>query len=169
MCKVTHKLNYLAVVLGLIFCTGFKHPFYLGVIDLKYNNTRSCFEGSVKLFTSDLEDALSKLEGKKIDLIHPADTARVNQLLKTYLMKRLTFQCNNQALPYTYLGYEREQEAIWLYLETKTTQAPKTLILTNSLLYDYLKDQMNIAHVEMFGQSKSSKAVNPIKTHVFDF
>lgn len=169
MCKVTHKLNYLAVVLGLIFCTGFKHPFYLGVIDLKYNNSRSCFEGSVKLFTSDLEDALSKIEGKKIDLIHPTDTARVNQLLKTYLMKRLSFQCNNQALPYTYLGYEREQEAIWLYLETKTASAPKHFTIHSTLLYDFLKDQMNIAHIEINGKNQSLKTLNPEKILDFEF
>jgi len=49
-----------SLIFILFFCLAFKHPFYLGVIDLKYNSTEKSIQGSIKLFTNDFENALKK-------------------------------------------------------------------------------------------------------------
>ena len=54
----------------IIFLFAFKHPFYLGVVDLKFNEKDKVMQGSVKLFTNDFEAALKKLLKKPIDLIN---------------------------------------------------------------------------------------------------
>lgn len=155
--------------LGLLILFGFKHPFYLSVTELKYNNRQMVFEGSVKLFSNDLETALQKLNGKKVDVINSKNTSEINSLLSEYLHKRLVIKSESNLIEYKLIGYEREQEAIWVYFESKKCVKPKYLTIENGLLYDFIKDQMNIIHVEIGDRKSSLKATNPEKIFKFDF
>jgi hypothetical protein len=148
---------------------SFKHPFYLSVTDLKYNAKESTLEGSVKLFTNDLETALKKIHHKTIDLINPTDTALTQQLLEAYLEKRLSIKINDEEKKIDLLGFEREQEAIWIYVAFKKCQLPKKVSIKNSLLFDYIKEQSNIIHLEVNGEKKSIKLNNPETLARFDF
>lgn len=145
------------------------HPFYLSVTDLKYNEKEKALQGTVKIFVNDLEDALSKIHPKRVDLINPRDTAQVTKILNDYLQTRLTMSVNNKPLPYKLLGFEHEGEAIWLYLEAGNSPVPKRIDVSNSILCDFLKDQSNIVHVEVKGEKKSLKANCPDKEMVFEF
>lgn len=156
-------------LLLLFFTCAFKHPFYLSVCDLKYNAKEQALQGSVKLFTNDLEDALKKLENKPIDLIHPKDTAATNKLLFLYLQKRLHFTINGKSLTYTMLGFEQEQEAVWIYVEIPKCPAPKKVEIENTLLYDFISGQSNIVHLEVGNQQKSLKVDCPDKKLTFEF
>ncbi len=153
----------------LLILFGFKHPFYLSVTELKYNHKQMVMEGSVKLFTNDLETALQKLSGKKVDLINSKNTAEIAGLLSDYILKRLIIKVEGKIVKYKYLGYEREQEATWIYFESQKCNKPKQIILENSLLYDFIKEQMNIVHTEVDGQKRSLKVTNPEKVLKFDF
>jgi hypothetical protein len=153
-------------LLAVFLVFGFKHAFYLGVCDFKYNGKEKILEGSIKLFISDLENALTKLEGKKVDLIHPKDSLLLAKTLKTYLKKRLILEVNGQKLEYEYLGFEKEEEVCWLYLEAKKCPLPKKVVITNTLLYDFLAQQINIVNIEVTSKKKSLKVVNP-ETKIF--
>lgn len=156
-------------LLILFFAFAFKHPFYLSVTDLKYNAKERALQGSVKIFTNDLEDALRKLENKPIDLINPKDTAAINKILFSYLQKHLSFKINGKPLSYTMLGFEHEQEAIWIYIESAKCPLPKKVEIENSLLYDFISSQSNIVHLEVNGKRKSLKADCPEKVLRFEF
>jgi hypothetical protein len=145
------------------------HPFYLSVCDLKYNPSINKLEGTVKLFTNDLEDALKRLEQKPVDLIHPKDKNETLAMLSSYLKARLEFKEKDKTLAYALLGYELEEESIWLYFESLPCPEPKTITIENSLLYDFLKEQINIINVALRGQKKSWKLNCPEKTVVFEF
>lgn len=68
-----------------------------------------------------------------------------------------------------FVGYEREEESIWAYLEIKKVNTPKTLSINTKLLYDYLPSQVNIVHAEVNGNKKSSKVTNPDSKVEFSF
>lgn len=153
----------------LFFLVSFKHPFYLSVTELKYNSSQGVLQGSVKLFINDIEDALKKINGKTTDLVNPVDTPKTNEILKTYLQKRFLIKVNGVDKTYELLGFEKEQEAIWLYIELKNCPPPKKLDLENSILYDYIKEQTNIVHVDMNGETKSSKVTYPERSLGFNF
>lgn len=161
------KLICFCCLLSVFF--SFKHAFYLSVTDLKYNLTEKALQGSVKVFTNDLESALKKIEGKTIDLINPKDTAKTQKILEGYLKKRLILKINGQQKNYNLLGFEKEQESIWLYIELKDCPLPKKVEIENTLLYDYIKDQTNIIHMEIKTQKKSLKVSKPEKFSVFEF
>lgn len=153
----------------IIILFSFKHPFYLSVTDLKYNARESTLEGSVKLFTNDLETALKKIHGKTVDLINPTDTLQTQQILKEYLEKHLTVHINDEVKKMDLLGFEREQEAIWMYVEFEKCRLPKKVSIQNSLLFDYIKEQSNIIHLEVKGEKKSFKLNNPEMLASFEF
>lgn len=152
----------------IIFCTASKHPFYLSVTDLKYNEKEKVLQGSVKMFTNDLEDALKKIYRQPVDLINTKDTVGTRKLLIDYLKKRLSIQVNGSIKNYELIGFEREQEAVWLYIEAKNCPPPKKIGFENTLLYDFLKEQMNIVHLEVGEQKKSLKVNYPEKQMAFD-
>ncbi len=153
----------------VILLTGFKHPYYLSVTDLKYNPTEKRVQGSVKIFTNDLENALKKSLKYPVDLINLKDTSKTKKLLQDYLYKHLLFTVNNQKLNYHLLGFEREQENVFIYIESEKSPLPKSVLISNSLLYDAIKEQSNIVHFEVKGQKKSSKVSFPVKELKFEF
>jgi len=169
------KLNFkrsktllITLVAGLVLM-GLKHPFYLSVTDLKYNEREATLQGSVKIFVNDLEDALTKINKKPVDLIHPKDAAATNKMLFGYLETHLEISLNSKKYEYYFIGFEREQEAVWLYIEIKKCPLPKKVEIKNSILYDFLKEQSNIVHMEVRGEKKSSKVNCPEKVMSFGF
>lgn len=137
------------------------HPFYLSVTELKYNAPKKTIEVSCKMFTNDFEDALKKTCGKPIDILNPNNKAEVEKVLFEYVKKRLNIAINNKPVSLNYIGYEKEEEAIWTYMEITGCELPKTIAIDNKLLYDYLKEQINIVHCEVGTFKESSKVVNP--------
>jgi hypothetical protein len=159
-------------VLGLliiIFLFGFKHPFYLGVVDLKFNLNEKALQGSVKLFTNDFEASLKKLHKKPIDLINVKDKEATTKIVSDYLKGRLKIKVNDKELNYKLIGFENEAEAIWMYIEFEKSEVPKKIEIENALLYEHLKDQINIVHVEVNNSKKSLKVTNPEKNIKFVF
>lgn len=148
---------------------SFSHPFYLSVTDLKYKASEKTMQASVKVFVNDLETALKKINQKPIDLLHPKDTVQLNKVLATYLAKHLTFKLNSEIKLFDFIGFEIEQEAIWMYLEYNNCPSPKKVEIENSLLYDFIKEQSNILKLEVNGKNQSSKVSYPDKLLHFEF
>jgi hypothetical protein len=155
--------------LTLFLFSAFKHPFYLGVTDLKYNSSEKSVQGSIKLFTNDFENALKKDTKQPVDLINTKDKEAVKKIITDYLTKHFNLKLNGEAKSYTVIGFEREQEAVFTYIEFKNCETPKTVEIENSLLYDSFKEQMNIVHFDLNGTKKSVKVNNPDKKITFNF
>lgn len=137
------------------------HPYYLSVTELKYNAAEKTMAVSCKMFTNDLEEAIKRSSGKSTDLLNPKDKKEVDRELTEYICKRLLLTIDGKACSLKYLGYEKEEDCIWTYLEIEKITKPKDLKIQNSLLYDYLKEQINIVHVEVGTFKESSKVSNP--------
>ncbi len=56
-----------------------------------------------------------------------------------------------------------------MYIEFGKSFSPKKVEIENTLLYEHLKDQMNIVHIEVNNSKKSLKVSNPEKKLKFDF
>lgn len=169
------RLSFIKVVftvclfISLFFFSAFKHPFYLGVADLKYSETEKSIQGSVKLFTNDFETILKKNYKQSIDLINTKDKESTKKIITDYISKHFTLKLNGELKNFTVIGYEREEEAVFTYIEFKNCEPAKTIDVDISLLYDSFKEQMNIVHFELNGIKKSVKVNNPDKKVVFNF
>ncbi len=145
------------------------HPFYLGVTDLNYKPKEQTIQGTVKLFTNDLETALGKINKKKVDLFHVTDTATTHTLLSLYLKTHLSMELNSKARSFDFIGFEKEEEATLLYIEFKNCEYPERMQLKNRLLYDFLPAQTNIVRISIHDSFQSLKAINPESDFLFDF
>lgn len=124
---------------------------------------------SVKLFTNDAEEALKKIYLKPIDLINGKDKEGIQKILEDYIQKHLMIKPDGKILTFKIIGYEKEEEATWIYLEAKNCPEFNKIEIENTLLYDYLKSQINIVNFDENGIIKSSKVTNPEKNITFLF
>lgn len=150
-----------------------KHPFYISVVDIKHDAKTHNLNISVKLFTNDIESALKKTSRpgvtKTIDLLNPKNKPEMEQELMNYIQKRLFIEVNLKPTKLNFIGYEKEEDAIWIYLEIKKVNQPKKLKINTKLLYDFLPLETNIVHVDINGVKKSSKVTNPDSKVEFNF
>jgi hypothetical protein len=165
------KLAKVFLFACIFFSFTLKHPFYLSVTEIKFDSKTKTLQASVKLFINDCEEALKKIYKKPVDLINynKSDKAEIDSLLKNYIREHLSVKIEGKSQNLDLIGFEREEEAVWIYLESKNCPVPKKVEIENSLLYDFIKTQTNIVKFEINGQSQSSKATNPEKKIDFRF
>jgi hypothetical protein len=138
------------------------HPIYVSVTEINHNPHDKNLEIACKIFTDDLETVLAKATGQKIDLFNPKDTALTGRQIMSYISKHLVLKVDGRAVALTFLGFEREQDAVWSYFEVKNlASAPKSVTITNDLLYDNFKQQINLMHVTVNGKRQSTKLDYP--------
>lgn len=145
------------------------HPYYVSVTDVKYNEQEKTVQISCRTFTDNIEDALRKIYKKQVDVLHPKDKKEIENLLADYISKHVKIKINGKLHTVSFIGYEKEEEAIWTYVEIKNVELPKLVSIENILLYDYIPQQINMVHMEVKGKKQSSKVTNPEKELVFNF
>ena len=146
-----------------------KHPYYVSVTELMHNKTEKTFEISCKIFTNDLETILRQKTKGFVDILHPKNKAATEKLISDYISSHLQINIDGKVLPMEYLGYEIEEEATWSYLEIKNVSNVKKVTINNVILYDYKKEQINMMHVSVNGERKSTKVTNPESVVSFSF
>lgn len=91
-------------------------------------------------------------------------------LLLQYIQSNLKIKINGELKSFDIIGYEKEEDAIWTYLEIKEDIKPKIVEIENTLLYKYYSQQINMMHVMVNGGNRqSSKITNPDKQISFTF
>lgn len=170
---VAKGLFLLANIIVFSSFNSIKHPFYISVVEIKHDAKSQNLNISVKLFTNDIENALKKTSRpgvtKTIDLLNPKNKSEMETELMNYIKQRFSITINLKPTNLDFIGYEKEEDAIWIYLEVKKVNQPKTLKINTKLLYDFLPLQTNIVHVEINGIKKSSKVTNPDSIIEFKF
>ncbi|MBF9253357.1 hypothetical protein I2I11_08640 [Pontibacter sp. 172403-2] len=151
------KYKFLFLLLFVVFGgsrAAFAHNYHTSITDVKYNPRSQSLEVAVKVFTDDLESALSRRAKKDI---HYSNSAAVKQQLSNYLHSTLAFALQpGKPLAYTLLGSEEEDDAIWLYIEVPLKQATlPQLYVKNAVLMDTFSDQMNIVNISYKGKTES--------------
>ncbi len=147
----------------------FAHPFYVSVTEVNHNAKDKTVEVSCKIFADDMEDVLKKNFKTAVDLSDQSKMEKTNQLMEEYMRKHLTLSVNGKQVALSYLGFEKDREAVYVYLEGQNVPSVKTLDLTNSLLQDLTDQQINIMHVTVAGERKSHKLDHPKKQVSFSF
>lgn len=147
-----------------------RHPLYISVTEMNYNATDKNLEISCKIFADDLEKTLANNYKAKVDLTTPADKNEANRLVKEYVKSHLLLKVDNKAVSLEFVGFEKESDAIWSYFEVKNiTTAPKKIDVVNSILYEAYDKEINLMHVTVGGERKSTRLNYPDKEASFQF
>lgn len=148
---------------------GAAHPFYVSVVEINHNSSDKTLEISCKLFADDMEDVLKQQFKTSVDLTSNNQQAQNNKLITAYVQAHLQVAADDKAQKLQYVGFEKESESVYCYFEVPQADAPKKLTVTNSLLHDFTKSQINIIHVMANGQRKSHKLDYPNTAVSFTF
>lgn len=147
-----------------------RHPLYISVTEMNYNATDKNLEISCKIFTDDLEKTLANNYKTKVDLTTPADKNEANRVVREYVKSHLLLKIDNKAAALEFVGFEKENDAVWSYFEVKNiTVAPKKIDVVNSILYEAYDKQINLMHVSVGGNRKSTRLNYPDKEAGFQF
>lgn len=166
---ITSVVKYVFVLLITICVSSFnktKHPFYLGLTEINFKESGD-LQVSIRLFSNDLENALEKNYGYKIDLLNPKNKHQTDSLLNFYISKKFAVNYNQKNIILNYLGYEKEDESIWVYYELLKVKKPKSIVVSNTLLYELFPSQSHIIRVKQTSFTDSKKITNP--THKAEF
>ena len=151
-----------------IFCSFFfclfsfyPHPYHVGSMEFNYNSKSQTFEITGRFFIDDMENALSDKENKKLRFYDQKQSQEINEALKKYTNEYLKLKVNNKFIKVNYLGYEESKESVDIYFETETITSPKKVETAVSFLYNIFDDQMNIIHIIVNGERKTSKLNYP--------
>lgn len=156
------KIFFLLTLFFYLFSQGKEvHPYHVGSVEINYNSKTKTFEISAKFFLDDLENALNKKYGKSLHFGEEKYKANLDEALKNYFDENFKLKNNNKFLKINYLGFEEDKEAVNIYLESEVAEKPKKVETAVSLLYNLFEDEMNIIHIIVNGERKSSKLNYP--------
>ena len=145
------------------------HPYFVSVTEIQHNKKEKTLEISCKIFTDDFEKTLRQNYNTRVDLLNPINKAAMDKLVTDYIKKHLRITADAKALQLQFVGFEKDEEATWCYFQVTNIATLKKVDVTDNLLFEYKKEQINILHVIVNGNRKSTKLDNPEAIASFKF
>ena len=145
------------------------HAFHTSLTEIQFNGKEKSLEVSIRLFTDDLESALTKLNnGQKVMLSGKNENS--DAILNKYIQQHfaiITHQKQKKTL--NYIGKETEGDATWVYVEIPDSQVIKEHILYNDLMQELFDDQTNLVNFLHAGNKKTYLFNAKTKAAAIDF
>lgn len=144
----------IAFLLLLASFTSHAHDYHASITDVTFNPRTQSLEVAVKVFTDDLENALSLRSKSNIAY---SNSEKVQQHLREYVQASLSFEVEKgKPLKQKFLGAEEETDAIWIYVEVPVNaNSLSQLYVRNAVLTELFNDQMNVMNVTYKGKVNS--------------
>ena len=151
------RLAFLLLLVPLLALA--RHTYHSSILELRINPQQQQVELALKVFTDDLENALSRGRPQHLSLQDPRVVPLAEAYLREHLELALPFTSARQPrLPLTlrFVGMQQEKDAYWLYAKAKLPHAATEIWLRNAVMLDLFSDQMNIVNAES-GPAKTSE------------
>lgn len=146
----------------LLLLTGNFHPIHVSVCTIEHNPDSQSLQVTIKIFADDLEDALNQ-GNYRPDTLTYLDTFKddaapeVTWSIEQYLSDVFEIRVNEKKVTWSYLGQEREDLAMWCYLEVADIENIKQVEVRSQVLMGVHRDQINLVHVRYNNNVKSMK------------
>jgi hypothetical protein len=153
------RLSFLLLLVPLLALTA-RHTYHSSILELRLNPEQKQVELALKVFTDDLENALSKGRPQHLSLQDPRALPLADAYVREHLALTLPGTSARQpSLPLTvkFIGMQPEKDAYWLYAKAELPRATTSFLLRNTILLDLFSDQMNIVNAE--GNFKKASAL----------
>lgn len=148
------KRIYLAFLFLTLLCSFSIHEYYISILDGEQVGDE--FQISVRL---DVEDVTTLLK-TKYNVIpflgEKNENPQVDSLLNTYLKEQFYIVQKREKFQPVWLGKEVEEDLLWIYFTLESPKLNKPFTMTNTLLFDYFPDQVNVARLKAEGYKKNA-------------
>ena len=120
---------------------------------MQYNAAEKTFEISIRLFTDDLEKALSKELNATVRL---SPGQKTDAILEKYVRAHFAYMTpQKQPKAFSYVGHEVEADANWVYIEMPYADPFRGGILKQNALMEAFDDQVNMVNIKYQDQKKT--------------
>jgi hypothetical protein len=145
------------------------HAFHTSLTEIQYNPREKALEITIRLFTDDLENALTKINnGQKVMIGGKNDNS--DAVLSKYIQQHFAIiSPQKQKKTINYLGKEIEGDATWVYVEIPDGQVVKDHILYNDLMQEMFDDQTNLVNFFYGGNKKTFLFNSKVKSAAIEF
>ena len=144
-------------------------PLHLATVEINHNASDKTLEITCKTFWDDFESILSKVNGSKVDLVGGKDTVGNNKKIFEYVKSHLQIAIDGKTVQMSLLGYEKEDVVVYSFLQVDNVSSVKKVAIVNTLMHDMFDDQLEIIHMIVNGNRKSTKLDYPAKSAEFSF
>lgn len=146
---------YILVLFVFAGLTAQAHDYHASITDVKYNPKSQSFEVALRVFTDDLENALSLRNKSKVAYSSQSD--KIKQYLADYLNASVSFELEKgKPLKQRFIGSEEETDVVWIYFEVPVQSASiAQLYVKNAVFTELFNDQMNVVNINYKGKTNS--------------
>ncbi len=118
------------------------HPYHVSLCEMEFNPRSGNMEVALCVWPADLELALSRDTGKKVDL---DSTTELDQKIAAYLEKRLRVMpaMGGKTCPIRMVGHEHNLKQAWIYLEFTNEHPTTEWTVDNRVFFELNADQLN--------------------------
>ena len=127
----------------------FAHDFHVSVTNAEYKEDVQELQISIKVFTDDLEDALSSETGARFSLKEAGKNKEQDSVLSNYIQAKFQVLEDQEPLPMTYIGHEIELDICFIYMLVSDFPVEKELEIRNIIFFDRFEDQSNIVNIRV--------------------
>ncbi len=145
----------LGLILTLFSAVTVAHPFHTSVAEAQWNEAGDRLQVSLRLSPRDLDYALSATSGRRV-VLEKMPEEEAKPLLTAYLRDRIFLTANEQAATkaepeqikarqqrFHYVGLEQDVRYTWVYFELELPSLPGGIWLTNRVMFEADKTQIN--------------------------
>ena len=141
----------------LPYCVNINHPIFVSVTEIEHNAKDKTLEVSCKIFTDDFEKTLRSEYKTHVDLMDEKVKPAMEKLVNDYVQRHLKIAVDGKIIALKYLGFENIEEGIYSYYQADNVSTPKTIEVTDNVLLEFNAQQMNLVHITVGGERKSTK------------
>jgi hypothetical protein len=131
------------------------HKIHVSVAQIEFNQSKQSVEIAIRVFTDDLENALSRRSKRavKIDPAAAKKDRQVGDLAMAYLRENFELKTRTgRAVKLNWAGLEGQMDMFWLYLEGKMPGGLEGAQLRNGIFCELFDDQVNIVNAKIQGK-----------------
>ncbi|WP_299128430.1 DUF6702 family protein [uncultured Winogradskyella sp.] len=132
-----------------------KHEYYVSVTNIEYVKDQQALQIISQIFIDDFEKLLQQRYDESITLAPDNDATTIDKYIKRYLNDKLEIAVNGQPVTLNYLGKDYKDDITYCYLEVEGILNPKTVAVTNTILFDVFEEQQNILRIKGLSKNKS--------------
>ncbi len=153
------KTALILLMFGTFVCLA-RHPIHLTVTELVYKPDQKSLQVMIKVFSDDLELALSKAPVDIVQLDDDKELENAKQFIVDHFRTHLSLKINNKRTDLNYVGAEFDDLSIWCYFEVKRIKKIESIEVENTLFFEQFDDQKNVVQIKA---NDSQRTINCTK------
>ncbi|UTW57053.1 hypothetical protein KFE96_09250 [Kordiimonas sp. SCSIO 12603] len=131
------------------------HNVYTSFTRIDWNARDNSIEVVFEIFSHELEAKLSVMADRRMTFLDDNDYEALSAAIPSYIEENLLILGDGKVVPLSYLGFEMQDQMIYMYLEADLPEAPKKISVMNAVLLDDLPGQTNTVMAVVNGDKQT--------------